>query len=199
MATSGGGIFILSAVGAKAGTHIAHIDLTFSTIYGNTAHGGGDIAIEDVAISPNGNSKTIKQISQVKIRNSIVAVDLAHPGPDIVGMLTSYGYNLFQDTSGATFDPATSTQHGTDKTLSVNDLSRLFADPVGLRDNGGLTKTYALAPGSPAIDAVPLQFCQVPGILNSQSRMYSDQRGMKRPDENETACDIGAYELHEVA
>jgi hypothetical protein len=109
-------------------------------------------------------------------------------------MLTSYGYNLFQDNSGATFDPATRTQHGTDKSLSLNDLTKLFADPVGLRDNGGPTWTYALAPGSPAIDAVPLQYCHVPGILNSRSRMYTDQRGMKRPDDNESACDIGAYE-----
>src|SRR5438128_137892 len=107
----------------------------------------------------------------------------------MVGMLTSYGYNLFQDTSGATFDPATSTQHGTDKILSVNDLSKLFADPVGLRDNRGPTKTYALAPGTnnPAIDKVPLDACHINGIT-------TDQRGMKRPDGNEQFCDIGAYE-----
>jgi len=76
----------------------------------------------------------------------------------------------------------------------VNDLSKLFADPARLRNNGGPTMTYALGPGSPAIDAIPLQYCQVQGILNKQSRMYTDQRGMKRPDGNEQFCDIGAYE-----
>ncbi len=191
---SGGGILIQNFACPRC-VGITQVDLTFSTIYGNTAHGGGDIAIEDVAPSSNGEVKAIKQVSQVKISNSIVAGDPTHLGSDIVGMLTSDGYNLFQDTSGATFDPATRTQHDTDKTLSVNDLTTLFSSPVGLRENGGPTRTYALAPGSPAIDAVPLQDCQVPGILNSRSRMYTDQRGMKRPDGNELACDIGAYEF----
>ena len=197
-AVVGGGIFIQSAVDASRAL-IAHVDLTFSTIYSNSAYGGGDIAIEDVAFSFNGNNKAIKQISQVKIRNSIVAGNPAHPGSDIVGMLTSYAYNLFQEHSGATFDPATSMQHGTDKTLSLNDLITLFAEQLELRDNGGPTRTYALAPGSPAIDAVPFQYCQVPGIFNSPSRMYTDQRGVKRPDDNENKCDIGAYELNEAA
>jgi hypothetical protein len=201
---AGGGIFIQSSVSTN-GNYIAQVDITFSTMYGNAAHGGGDIAIEDLGSSSNGNgtfsSKPIKQISQVKISNTIVAGDPAHPGPDIVGMLTSYGYSLFQDTSGATFDPATKTQHGTDKTLSVNDLSTLFADPVGLRENGGPTKTYALAPGSPALDQIPLDACHVTvpikdlsGTPIAQYTITTDQRAMKRPDENESACDIGAYE-----
>ncbi len=109
-------------------------------------------------------------------------------------MLISYGYNLFQNISGATFDPATSKQHNTDRTLSVNDLSTLFASPVGLQKNGGPTMTYALGPDSPALNKIPLQDCQDKGIFNSQSRMYTDQRGMERPDDNESACDIGAYE-----
>src|SRR5207248_3283400 len=99
-------------------------DLTFSTIYGNTAHGGSDIAIEDL----DSNGKPNKQLSQVRISNSIVAGGPAHPGPDILGMLTSGGYNLFQDNfGGATFDPATAALHSTDKALSVNDLK---IDPV---------------------------------------------------------------------
>ncbi len=183
---NGGGIFIQSPVSSNGQPSITQADLTFGTISGNRAFVGSDIAVEDVA--SNG------QLSRVRISNSIVAGGPAHPGPDMMGTLTSYGYNLFQDTSGATFDPATRSQHGTDKTLSVNDLSRLFADPVGLQENGGPTRTYALAPGSPALDAIPLQYCQVQGILNKQSRMYTDQRGMKRPDENEQFCDIGAYE-----
>jgi len=188
----GGGIMI-GDIQLQSGRYLPiQADLTFSTIYGNTAHGGGDIAIEDGHTDFNGNSTAIKQRSRVKIRNSIVAGDPAHPGPDIVGMLTSYSYNLFQGNSGATFDPATSTQHGTDKTLSVNDLTKLFADPVGPRYNGGLTKTYALALGSPALDQIPLDACHVNSIT-------TDQRNMKRPDDHENACDIGASELNEAA
>ncbi len=190
----GGGIFIRSYVDSSGTVFMEQVDLTFSTIYGNTARGGGDIAIEDVSIDSNGNSKATKQVSQVKISNSIVAGGPAHPGPDIVGTLTSYGYNLFQDNSGAIFDPATRTQPGKDKILPANDLQ---IDPV-LRDNGGSTKPHtlslALLLGSPAIDAIPLQYCQIKAIFNSRSRMYTDQRGMKRPDEKGGNCDIGAYE-----
>jgi hypothetical protein len=78
--------------------------------------------------------------------------------------------------------------------LSANDLSRLFTSPAGLRNNGGPTLTYALAPDSPAIDAIPLQYCQLKVIFESQSKKYTDQRGYPRPDGNERACDIGAYE-----
>src|SRR6266516_758328 len=190
----GGGIFIRSYVDSSGTVFMEQVDLTFSTIYGNTARGGGDIAIEDVSIDSNGNSKATKQVSQVKISNSIVAGGPAHPGPDIVGTLTSYGYNLFQDNSGAIFDPATRTQPGKDKILPANDLQ---IDPV-LRDNGGSTKPHtlslALLLGSPAIDAIPLQYCQIKAIFNSRSRMYTDQRGMKRPAEKGGNCDIGAYE-----
>jgi len=54
---------------------------------------------------------------------------------------------------------------------------------AGLADNGGPTKTIALIPGSPAIDAIPLADCPT-----------ADQRGFPRPDVGEVACDIGAYE-----
>jgi hypothetical protein len=56
-----------------------------------------------------------------------------------------------------------------------------------LQNNGGHTQTDALLRGSPAIDAVPLPMCHINGIT-------TDQRGMRRPDDKEIACDIGAYE-----
>jgi len=91
------------------------------------------------------------------------------------------------DTTGATYDSATLTLHATDKTLSVKDLVRLFASPTTLGYYGGPTKTLALASGSLAVDQIPLDACHINGIT-------TDQRGKKRPDKNETACDIGAYE-----
>jgi len=184
--SSGGGIFIQNyGYLSNYVVPVAEANLTYSTIYDNTANRGGDIAIEDVFADINGNTKTIKQVSKVTIQNSIVANDPTRPSPDIVGTLISLGYNLFVDTSGATFDLATHTQHGTDKTLSVNELTTLFASPVELRDNGGSTKTLALAPDSPAIDQIPLDACHVNGIT-------TDQRGVKRPQG--IGCDIGAYE-----
>ena len=135
--------------------------------------------------------------------NNIVAGDPAH-GPDIVGILTSYGYNMFQDNSGATFDSVTRTQHGTDKTLSSDDLRKLFAEPVRLQNNGGATKTLALAPDSPAVNQIPLNACYVtvPTVKNplgthvfQQYTITTDQRGVQRLGRGKDKCDIGAYEL----
>ena len=169
----GGGIY--NDFGGDNGTPYSggKATITFCTIYTNTANGkGGGIFIQDTG--------------HAQIRASIVAGNDAHSSPDISGSLTSYGYNLFQDNSGATFNP--STQHSTDKMLSVNDLTSLFASPVGLRYNNGTTKTLALAPDSYAIDQIPLDACLINGIT-------TDQRGMPRPDrKGEQFCDIGAYE-----
>lgn len=180
----GSGIFFEGYIGTDGPIKI-YSQLFFSTIYGNTASVGGDIAIQDFDFNTH---KLIKQIiSVVQVIGSIVAGNPAHPGPDVVGMLRSFGYNVFQDNSGATFDPSTQTLHSIDKTLSGNDLTRLFADPVGLRNNGGPTMTYALRAGSPALDTVPYQYCHL-----------TDQRGVKRPDGNEQFCDIGAYEYSDA-
>jgi hypothetical protein len=56
-------------------------------------------------------------------------------------------------------------------------------DPNGLQNNGGPTPTIALLSTSPAIDHIPASNCPA-----------TDQRGMTRPDDGETTCDIGAYE-----
>jgi hypothetical protein len=201
-ASSGGGI--LDAGGQT--------NIIFCTFYGNAAASGGGIATGngiDISHFASVPSKPVP--SRVQIRTSIVADDHAPSSPDISGRLTSYGYNLFQANSGATFDPATSTQHSTDKILSVNDLTRVFADPVTLRDNKGTTKTLALAPDSPAVDQIPLAACHIkvtislPVISEGSNpptvtptpiiiTIITDQRGMKRPDGNEHFCDIGAYE-----
>ena len=68
---------------------------------------------------------------------------------------------------------------------SRDALGRIFLDPLlgPLQDNGGPTFTHALLPGSPAIDHIPAENCEV----------TTDQRGVARPQG--AACDIGAYEL----
>ena len=68
---------------------------------------------------------------------------------------------------------------------------RFDSDPLlgPLQDNGGPTKTYALLPGSPAIDAGDNATC-----------LATDQRGAARPADGDEAgsgaadCDIGAFE-----
>lgn len=86
---------------------------------------------------------------------------------------TSCGHNLIGD--------------GTCGFAATGDLSSV--DPLlgALADNGGPTRTMALAGGSPAIDSGDDLAC--PG---------ADQRGIKRPldgnGDSGAQCDIGAYE-----
>jgi CSLREA domain-containing protein len=88
-------------------------------------------------------------------------------------------YNLIGngDGSGAT-DGVNGNQVGTTGTLLDPRLELLA-------DNGGGTKTRALLPSSPAINAIPAGSCTV----------SDDQRGVTRPQG--AGCDIGAYE-HDI-
>ncbi len=157
------------------------IDITFSTIYGNTADHSSAIYSGD-AIDPSGK----KILSHVVLRNSILAHNRTSAGPDLSGTFTSKGYNLIQSSSDAIPGDL------------KKDSTTVFMDPhldvkidEMLRDNGGQaqphTKTHALLPGSPAIDRLPLDACHGNNIT-------TDQRGTKRPDGAEQFCDIGAYE-----
>ncbi|HZU02312.1 MAG TPA: choice-of-anchor Q domain-containing protein [Ktedonobacteraceae bacterium] len=151
----------------------AQIEMIFCTIYGNTSReGGGGIwnGADNIA-------------SQLVMRNSLVAGNKAPAGPDILGNLTSQGYNLIQNTQDTTFAP--NQLHSTD--LLQVALPALRVDPL-LKENNGSTQTHALLPGSPAIDQIPPKDCRIKDIS-------TDQRGVRRPQG--AACDIGAYELRE--
>ena len=140
------------------------IALTFCTIYGNKAHEAGGIATVDTKKS-NGNTS---------VRSSILAGNIAPNVPDVSGNLTSLGYNVIGNLSGATLlgSPTVLT---TDKKGVSTDALKI--DPH-LQDNGGLvqphTWTHALLPGSPAIDLIPSNVC-------FSFKVPYDQRGVKRP------------------
>src|SRR6266566_4769802 len=145
----------------------AQTEMVFCTIYGNTSsEDGGGIW--------NGATNSA---SQLVMRNSLVAGNKSPAGPDILGKLTSQGYNLVQNTKDTTFAP--NQPHGTD--LLQVALTALRMDPL-LKDNNGTTQTHALLPGSAAIDRIPPNACRLKGIS-------SDQRGVRRPQG--VACDIG--------
>jgi hypothetical protein len=166
-AANGGGIYALGS----------HDSIVFCTFFRNTATSdGGGIW--------TGNYPYSQKLAQVQMRNSIVAGDRANTGPDIAGILTSGGYNLIQNVSGATF--AASQQHSTD--IVVDSHTDLRIDPA-LR--GKQPQVHALLAGSPAIDRIPLSTCLISGIS-------TDERGVKRPDGQEQFCDIGAYEYMDV-
>lgn len=130
------------------------LDLVNATVACNSAGQGGGIAVG---------------AGTVTLRNSIVATNTAAGGgPDILGAVTSQGYNLFGSTGEATIagDP-TGNLVGQDPLLEP------------LADNGGPTRTMALAAGSPAID---------PAAANGAT--WLDQRGYLRSG----SADLGAYE-----
>ncbi len=56
-------------------------------------------------------------------------------------------------------------------------------------DYGSVTQTIPLLPGSPAVDAVPLDQCT---LADGVTPLTVDQRGVARPQGK--ACDMGAYE-----
>jgi hypothetical protein len=128
---------------------------------------------------------------------SIVAGDNAGNGPDVSGTLTLLYPNLIQNISGAHI------VFGTDRNdLDADSLTRrsIFGKSpnVGpLQNNGGLTQTHALLPGSPAIDQIPSVLFEFPSVNYADFICHSqlcgtDQRGVSRPQGG--GIDIGAYE-----
>ena len=152
-----GGIHLLNTPSAS---------LQFCTVTGNsslslaTDHAGGV------------NSSTI---GTVTIGNTIVAENTGGPSPDIIGIFTSVGNNLIGDgggsvglTDGAAQDLVGSAAFPRDPLLDI------------LNYNGGPTRTHALQPGSPAINAA-----------NPTGAPDKDQRGVPRTG----SPDIGAFEI----
>jgi len=159
------GNFALASGNASApgGGIFGSWDISNSTIVGNTASGGGAIGggiwgggiITSSTISGNlahslvdlgAAGGGIYVAGSLSTRNTIVAENHAEAGgddccPEIVGNLGSQGHNLIGLTEGGSgFDPS--------------DLLNVFRPLLGpLQDNGGPTRTMALLPGSPAVDA----------------------------------------------
>jgi hypothetical protein len=150
--------------------------LTNVTVSGNSARLGGGIfssgsSSEAINVTLNANSafrgSGIYNSGTISLKNSVVANNIGNNCFDANGRIGSRNHNLDSD--------------GTCKLTRLDDL---FAPPLlgSLQNNGGPTRTHALLPGSPAIDAVPLGDCTV----------NIDQRGVPRPQG--VSCDIGAYE-----
>lgn len=156
---SGGGIFISFAVSPQ------NINISSSTISGNTAEQGGGIYREPV---PNARITAYDQ----EIQNSILAGNTGKQGsPDCFGVLSTGGYNLIGDISGCIY------------TAGQGDLTDTDAMLLPL---DGSPSYHPLMPSSPAINAGNPTGCKdFKGNL-----LLTDQRGVSR----QGRCDIGAYE-----
>jgi hypothetical protein len=134
------------------------LTLADSTVSGNAAGGqGGGVA---TATGP-----------ETDVRNSLIAGNSAGSSPDVVRALRSLGHNLIGDGTGGSG-------------YADTDLVGTAANPIDprlgpLQDNGGSTKTMALLPGSPALNAGD------PAELGTP-----DQRGVVRGG----GVNVGAYQ-----
>src|SRR2546425_4393202 len=164
-AASGGGIW----------TNVT-VTLTNSTISGNSANFGGGINNKSTSGLDTGGSTSA--------RNTIIALNTAASGPDLTDKLTSQGYNLIGNSSGATITPANQTGDQIGVTATQLNLGPL-------QDNGGPTFTHALPSGDTALDK------------RNSSGSTTDQRGFARPvvapgtslPSGGDGSDIGAYEV----
>ncbi len=155
-------------------------------------NGGGDLSdlnLYNVTIafnaSANGGGVYHDTVGTVYVGNTLIAENTATNGPDVFGAFTERtsggfgGFNLI----GALDGNASGFADGVN-----GDQVGTIATPIDpklgpLQNNGGLTQTYALLAGSPAIDKA----------LNSQAPL-TDQRGVSRPQPAGGTADIGAYE-----
>ncbi len=163
---SGGGIY-------NSGT----LTISNSTISNNVTGNGGSSGLGGVGGSGGG----IYNVGTSNVKSSIIANNSlgtrGNPqGPDFCGILTSYGYNLIENTSNCIIN-------------GENQGNIAGVDPnLGLLAyNGGPTMTHALLSGSPAINK---------GSCTDIERniVRTDQRGHLRKS---GSCDIGAYEYYQ--
>lgn len=160
------------------------VNINNSTLTGNSASQGG--AIDNG--QPLGAFSPQVDLAGTIIANSPSGGNCANHTSAYDSGIVDNGYNLSDD-NGADcnlYDLSTDV-------LNTNPQ----LDPNGLQNNGGPTQTIALLPGSPAIDKIPTTYTP----QGSANRLCSatDQRGVPRPDTNESACDIGAFEFYDPA
>jgi uncharacterized repeat protein (TIGR01451 family) len=113
--------------------------------------------------------------SATTLRNTLIAGNNAPTGPDYFNQFTSAGNNLIGSNAATIINTP---QPGDVIGTPGNPINPRLA-PLG--NYGGATQTYALLPGSPAINA---------GI--NAGAPATDQRGIARPQQ--TTVDIGAVE-----
>ncbi|MEP7341619.1 MAG: putative Ig domain-containing protein, partial [Acidobacteriota bacterium] len=169
-ASSGGGLHI------QGGT----VNLTNCTVIANSASGGTDAHGGGI----RWNTGTINIRNTIIAGNSISGAFILI-GPDVSGNVNSQGYNLIGNTGGTTITGDT-----TGNILNVNPQ-------IGpLAHNGGPTKTHALLPGGPAINAGNNCVLTANACGDNNPALTTDQRGTGFPRKVGSAVDIGAFEAN---
>ena len=160
----GGGIRNVSCVSDECG-NAARVTLINSTVADNSSSGFG------------GGIDTY--LATFRVSNSIIANNSGLDAPDCYGELYSLGHNLI----GNAYNTGI---------LGVATGNIIGADPGlgGLRNNGGVTLTHALLPGSPALGAGSNALA----VDASNQPLTTDQRGAGFPRVLGGTVDVGAFE-----
>ena len=184
--TAAGGVENISVA---ATTGPAVINLTNSTVSGNTAAFGGGIYNDGPVGTVNLNYCTVASNSATtqgggvmqdttpggvtNLKSSIVADNTAPAGPNISGTITSQNFNHIEDPIGGTF------------AAMPNDV--VAGDPAlgALANNGGPTFTHL--PAALVLDTIP------PASNECGTTVIVDQRGLIRPFG--VGCDKGSVEV----
>jgi len=175
------------------GLHLsaAEIELTNSTISGNSLVSadtrGGGIYLAGVP-SDEEPGVVVADHSTIAFNTASNGNDGIYVAPDDDSSVTlnrslvvQAGASEVACSAPATFADSLATDASCTGTATpLSDIAL-----AGLSDNGGLTLTHGLLPGSVAIDAISPCFVLV----------NSDQRGLPRPATAGSDCDIGAFEL----
>lgn len=196
--TVGNSTFSGNVGGAGGALHnFTEMFVANSTFAGNAA-----VAMNDQGgnpISGTGIGGAILSYTEATIANCTITCNTAVTGGGVGGstslsnsiLSANGGGNCAADNvfGGFPFDGGHNIEDGSGCGFGPTSLSSTdpLLDPVGLGDNGGPTRTIALLPGSPAVDAADASVCAAPPVNNH------DQRGIARPQG--AGCDIGAFEL----
>jgi hypothetical protein len=178
----------LSVINSTISKNSAAGYVNYGAAYGGRGGGvfnwNGNLSIENSTLSGNQSNDRgggLWNNNILSLKRTLISGNSARVGSEIAnyGTVTADDFNLF----GANGDPRV-------KGFAPGLTDIVPGRGVGLRkildrlkNNSGPTKTHALKPGSPALDAVPFTD---PGCTGT------DQRGVNRPQG--TGCDIGAFE-----
>jgi hypothetical protein len=180
-------------IGAGINTDGGSVSLTNSTLSGNSAFIGGGlnddanamVSLTNSTLSGNsagngvGGGISNDKSSFCHLNNTLIARNTGASGPDVFGAVSSgSGFNLIGNGSGMT--GISNGVNGNHIGTSTSPINPLLAT---LGSYGGPTKTLALLPGSPALDA---------GSNALDGGATTDQRG--RPRIVHGTVDIGAFE-----
>lgn len=191
--TNDGGLFYVRAstfdgdvcLGTPVEVNVILINSTFT---GNSAAGFGDIVLLDA------DSPGCGDTGQVLVAYSTIA---GNTGDELFSISPTvdadFGSNVIGPNAGDCIGGGgTTSSFGYNVTDDAGCLTTVPGDQVvadtmlgPLADNGGLTQTMALLPGSPALDAIPFGEGECGDVA-------LDQRDIVRPQG--ANCDSGAYE-----